>query len=129
MTGEPNEKQIRNLVENWAKAIRDVNIDQILANHSQDLVMFDVPPPLVSTGIEEYKSTWDLFFKYSSGGDGSFELVDLVITAGESVAFCHALLVIGGADKPSCRLTIGLRKIDGKWTMAHEHHSAPAGAI
>jgi ketosteroid isomerase-like protein len=24
------------------------------------------------------------------------------------------------------RLTIGLRKIDGRWTITHEHHSVPA---
>jgi len=24
-------------------------------------------------------------------------------------------------------LMIGLRKIDGQWTITHEHHSTPAG--
>jgi ketosteroid isomerase-like protein len=24
------------------------------------------------------------------------------------------------------RLTVGLRKIDGQWTITHEHHSVPA---
>jgi len=24
------------------------------------------------------------------------------------------------------RLTIGLRKMDGQWTIVHEHHSIPA---
>ena len=26
--------------------------------------MFDVPPPLQSRGMDEYKKTWDLFFRY-----------------------------------------------------------------
>jgi ketosteroid isomerase-like protein len=43
-----------------------------------------------------YKKTWDLFFEYSPGGEGSFDLVELKITAGETIAFCHALLRIGG---------------------------------
>jgi len=34
------------------------------AHHEQDIVMFDVPPPLQSRGMGEYKETWDLFFKY-----------------------------------------------------------------
>ncbi len=126
MTNNSNEKQIRILIENWAKAIRDGKIDGILARHTKDVVMFDVPPPLQSKGIEAYKKTWDLFFQYSSGGEGSFELVDLDITAGDIVAFCHALLIIGGAKKPQCRLTIGLRKVRGEWLIAHEHHSAPS---
>jgi ketosteroid isomerase-like protein len=36
----------------------------ILAYHEQNIVMFDVPPPLQSKGMREYKKTWDLFFKY-----------------------------------------------------------------
>jgi ketosteroid isomerase-like protein len=98
----------------------------ILANHTNDIVMFDVPVPLQSVGIEEYKKTWDLFLQYSAGGVGSFELDDLKIIAGDTVAFCHALLRIGGKSQPECRLTVGLQKINGKWLISHEHHSSPA---
>jgi ketosteroid isomerase-like protein len=101
-------------------------MDGILARHIKDLVMFDVPPPLQSKGIEAYKKTWDLFFQYSPGGEGSFNLEELKITAGDTVAFCHALLRIGGGEGPECRLTIGLQKVAGEWLIAHEHHSAPS---
>jgi uncharacterized protein (TIGR02246 family) len=119
------ETQIRKLVENWAKAVREGNMQGVLAHHTDDVVMFDVPPPLQSKGMVAYKKTWDLFFEYSPGGDGSFDLVELKITAGDTIAFCHALLRIGGEEKPQCRLTIGLRKVRGNWLIAHEHHSAP----
>lgn len=117
--------EIRQLVEGWAKAVRDGNMDGILAHHSDDIVMFDVPLPLQALGIEDYKKTWDLYFQYSKGGEGSFELIDLQIRASETVAFCHALLRIGGPT-PECRLTIGFQKINGKWCITHEHHSAPS---
>jgi len=48
---------IRGIVENWARAVRTKNIDGILANHSSDVLMFDVPPPLQSEGIGAYKKT------------------------------------------------------------------------
>jgi ketosteroid isomerase-like protein len=33
----------------------------------------------------------------------------------------------GGKREPlEFRLTIGLRKIDGRWRVMHEHHSLPA---
>jgi ketosteroid isomerase-like protein len=32
----------------------------------------------------------------------------------------------GKAEALDFRLTIGLRKIDGQWMIAHEHHSVPA---
>jgi ketosteroid isomerase-like protein len=126
MTNNSNESQIRKVIESWAKAVRDGDIEGILAHHSKDLVMFDVPHPLQSKGIEAYKKTWDLFFQYSPGGEGSFNLEELKITSGDTVAFCHALLIIGGAKEPQCRLTIGLRKVGGEWLIAHEHHSAPS---
>ena len=60
-----------------------------------------------------------------------FEIVTLEITAGTDVAFAHALLRCatpeGLAQDPDqrLRLTIGLRKQDGRWMVAHEHHSFP----
>ena len=39
------ETQIRKLVENWAKAVREGNMQGVLAHHTDDVVMFDVPPP------------------------------------------------------------------------------------
>ena len=116
------ETEIRELIEAWAKAVRDVDLDGIVARHTSDVVMFDVPPPVQVTGIEAYRSTWDLFFQYSSGGPGSFELTDLEVTADETAGFAHALLRVAGA---TARLTIGLRKVGGEWLIAHEHHSYP----
>jgi ketosteroid isomerase-like protein len=88
-------------------------------------VMFDVPLPLQSKGIEAYKMTWNLFCDSNPGGKGSFELRELKITAGDTVAFCHALLITRGGKEPQRRLTIGLKKIRGNWMIVHEHHSYP----
>ena len=58
--------------------------------------------------------------------------MSLDVTAGEEVAFAHALLRCGTqeelAAKPEnrLRLTLGLRKEDGRWVVAHEHHSFPS---
>lgn len=86
--------------------------------------MFDVPMPLQHIGLDAYRKTRELFFRYSPRGEGSFELIDLKIVSGDSVAFCYALLQIGGRE-PECRLTLGLQKINDKWYIVHEHHSAP----
>ncbi|MGH2385348.1 MAG: nuclear transport factor 2 family protein, partial [Candidatus Limnocylindria bacterium] len=62
----------------------------------------------------------------------SFEIVELNITAGEDVAFAWALLQCGTPEELKAdpenrlRLTIGLRKQNGRWTVAHEHHSFPS---
>jgi len=87
--------------------------------------MFDVPEPLQSEGRIAYKKTWELFFQYGAPSKDIFVIEDLRITAGEDVAFATGLLRIGGSKKPMCRLTLGLKKLRGRWLIAHEHHSAP----
>src|SRR5262249_6807638 len=55
-----------------------------------------------------------------------FELQRLDITAGDDVAFAEALLRCGEPENPGdLRLTLGLRKENGGWLIAHEHHSFP----
>ena len=49
--------------------------------------------------------------------------------AGADVAFAFALLRCGTPEQfertpdQRLRLTIGLRRLDGRWTVTHEHHS------
>ena len=66
----------------------------MLANHADDIVMFDVPMPLQSKGIKEYKKTWELFFDHNAVGPGAFDVTELRITASETVAYCYALVKI-----------------------------------
>jgi ketosteroid isomerase-like protein len=58
------------------------------------------------------------------------------VTAGEDVAYAHALLRCGspvqlaGRPESRLRLTLGLRRQDGRWVVAHEHHSfADTGTV
>lgn len=122
MSQSTRDAEIRTLVDDWASAVRAKDMTRVLAHHADDIVMFDVPMPLQSKGIEEYRKTWDLFFANSPGGPGSFDLLELQITADETVAYCHALLKIFDSRG---RLTMGFRKANGQWLIAHEHHSYP----
>ena len=36
---------IRALIHRWAEAVHDGDLDTVLADHTDDIVMFDVPPP------------------------------------------------------------------------------------
>jgi ketosteroid isomerase-like protein len=95
--------------------------------------MFDVPPPLQSRGLAEYRKTWDLFFTYRKPSQ-AFDIEDLKITAGADVAFAVAIMRCGSGTLSGpaeeggflFRLTVGLRNIDGDWRIMHEHHSVPA---
>ena len=130
LNSSSNEFQIRQLVGNWARAVRERNIEGILAHHSTDIVMYDVPKPFQSVGIDAYRKTWNLFFEFTK--PGVFDIQELHIVAGDDAAFCFAAMKC--ADKSDSvdyveldfRLTIGLKKINDQWTIVHEHHSVPA---
>jgi uncharacterized protein (TIGR02246 family) len=127
----PNETEIATLIREWAHAVHDGNLSLVLADHADDIVMFDVPPPERGVrGIDAYRDTWPPFFEWQRSG-ASFEITDLSVTAADDVAFAYALLRCGTAEdlrtNPDhrLRLTIGLRKIDARWVVIHEHHSFP----
>jgi uncharacterized protein (TIGR02246 family) len=129
-----NEREIRDLIEQWAEAVHAGDLDGVLAGHARDIVMFDVPPPYEGVrGIDAYRQTWPGFFEWQARG-ATFEIVSLDVTAGEDIAFAYALLRCGTPDeheaKPEnrLRLTLGLRKEAGRWLVAHEHHSFPSDA-
>ena len=123
--------EIRTLITRWVTAVAGCDMDGVLAHHDPDIVMFDVPPPYRGVrGLAEYRESWGPFFEWLRQGS-SFELVELDVVAGADVAFAYALLRCGTpaecADNPDNRLrmTIGLRKRDGRWVVVHEHHSFP----
>lgn len=114
-----DEMQITTLIEHWARAVHDGDLDGVLVDHADDIVMFDVPPPNNGVrGIDEYRETWPPFFTWQQQG-ASFEIVSIDVTAGGDVAFAHALLRCGTQEElrrdpdNRLRLTIGLRKEHG----------------
>jgi ketosteroid isomerase-like protein len=110
--------------------VRDENLPGIRANHEPDILMFDVPLPFLSRGLEAYMATWQIFYP-SQSRPIAFDFEEVEITAGSDVAFATA---IGHCDYMEhdkkadlkFRLTMGFRKRNGQWRIVHEHHSVPA---
>jgi uncharacterized protein (TIGR02246 family) len=127
-----DEAQIRALIKRWAEAVHAGDLDGVVADHSSDIVMFDVPLPNDGVrGMDAYRAVWPPFFVWQRQG-ASFEIVELDVTAGDDVAFAYALLRCGTAEELErdpdnrLRLSLGLRKENGRWVVSHEHHSFPA---
>ena len=126
-----DETEIREIIEGWVRAIQTRDQDGVVADHTEDIVMFDVPPPYNGVrGIAAYRDTWPPFFEFIATG-ATFELLELDVTAGDTVAFARGLLRCGSPEDIAAnpdnrlRLSMGLRKVDGRWLIAHEHHSFP----
>ena len=126
-----DELELRELIARWSKAVRDQDLAGIRANHDPDILMFDVPPPFLSRGLEAYMATWDMFFACVPK-PVVFDFEDVAITAGQDVAFATAIGRCVNTDRNGekenlrFRLTMGFRKHDGRWRVMHEHHSLPA---
>lgn len=126
-----DDTDIRTVIDRWVQAIRERDIDGVIAAHTDDIVLYDVPPPQEGVyGIDAYRQTWPEFFEWIAGG-AVLELLKLDVIAGDTVAYAHGLFRAGMPDDiaahPERRLrsTFGMRKVDGAWLIAHEHHSIP----
>lgn len=125
-----DEAQIRALITAWAAAVHRGDLAGVVADHAQDIVMFDVPPPHHGIrGLAAYRAHWPPFFAWQAQG-ACFDIETLHVTAGD-VAYAHALLRCATPEELAAhpgfrlRLTFGLRKERGRWLVAHEHHSFP----
>ncbi|MGH7203038.1 MAG: YybH family protein, partial [Candidatus Levyibacteriota bacterium] len=90
MDSEKIIEEIRELIEQWTEAILHEDMDKILAHHAKDIMMFDVPPPFQSKGIDAYKKTWELFFSWAKK-PVEFTITEIKITASDTVAFWHGI--------------------------------------
>jgi uncharacterized protein (TIGR02246 family) len=122
--------QIRERIDQWAKALRAKDVDRLMSHYAPDMLLFDLAPPLQYRGADAYRKSLEEWFSTFRGPVG-YEIRDLSIMAGDDVAFCHSLNRISGTrtngEKTDVwvRATVGFRKIDGKWMLTHEHVSVP----
>jgi PhnB protein len=125
-----DEAQIRGLINDWAESVRTKDVDGIMSHYAADIVTFDLAPPLQYAGADALRKSLEAWFPTFRGAVG-YEIRELSITTGDEVAFCRSLNRISGTRTDGeetgvwVRATIGLRKIDGKWKVTHEHSSVP----
>ena len=76
MVSEKSEEiAIRRIIEEWASAVRARDISGVIAHHTDDVLMYDVPPPTAVRGVSAYTATWPPFFKALADGGAAFDIV------------------------------------------------------
>ena len=124
------DQEIRTLVDGFAKAVREKNLDALMAHYAPELVVFNVVPPLRDKGIEVNRKSWQEWFD-SFKGNIDYEVRDLTVVGNDEVAFSHSLNHVAGENRDSgrvdgwVRVTVGYRRAAGKWLVTHEHVSMP----
>ncbi len=122
--------RVRQLVLDRARAVLDRNVRGATAANAEDIVTFDVLPPLRNVGADGIRTRTEGWFGGYAEGPG-YEVRDLDVVAGDDVAFAYYLyrvtgtLLGGGEVAMWVRATLGMRKVGGEWRIVHEHDSVP----
>lgn len=83
-----DEAQIRALIDDRAKAVRDKNVNEAISSIAPDIVSFDVVNPFEQTGSDASRKRAEDWFSSFEGPIG-YEIRDLSISAGHNVAFSY----------------------------------------
>jgi uncharacterized protein (TIGR02246 family) len=124
------DQEIRTLVDGFARAVREKNLDALMTHYAPELVVFNVVPPLRDKGIDANRKSWREWLD-SFNGNIQYDVKDLTVVANHDVAFSHSLNHVAGENRESgridgwIRVTVGYRKEGGKWLVTHEHVSMP----
>ena len=125
-----DEAALKRVLEGGVEAIRDKNIEGVMSIYAQEVVSFDIVPPLRYVGADAFRKAWEAVFSSFQGPIG-YELHDPTITVGDDVAFTFSLNRISGTMNNGQRTDLWLRwtacwrKINGKWLIVHHQNSVP----
>jgi len=124
------EAAIRQRIDEWAEAVRALDIEGAMSIYAPEIVSFDVEPPLQHVGLQAKRKNWVGASAQYQGRRG-YDLRDLTVTVGDDVAFARSLNRVSGTLKNGnevdfwVRWTACFRKTDGHWLIVHDHVSAP----
>ena len=128
-----DERSIRGIIEERVAAIGEKDVDKLLTHHAPDVLSFDVLDPLQNAGSDAIRRRAERWLSSYEEAPG-YEVRDLNVTAGETVAFCRYLYRVSGTLKAGgvvdmwVRATVCLSKAGGVWKIVHEHQSVPFDA-
>lgn len=123
------EAEVRSLIEKRTQATRDKNVPNATRSVAADIMMFDVVDPLRRAGANEAMQRSEAWFSTFKDQIG-FVMRDLVVVAGEDVAFSHSLNHYRGETSNGLlsmwvRMTTCYQRVNGNWVIVHEHSSVP----
>jgi ketosteroid isomerase-like protein len=123
--------EIRDIIEGKAALLQKGDAQAIMAYYAPRFVEYSLAPPLRQPGdgrdpapLEAWIATFE--------APPRREVTQLEITTDGDVAFATSLDSLTAVPRGSTdaftlwfRVTLGLRRIDGRWLVTHEHESVP----
>jgi len=124
------EQELRDLVDERVRAVHDRDTATLAARPSDDVITFDVLPPLNARGSH---ATVEHLQQWFDGYDGPIDYTvrDVHVSANDELGFCSFLYHVGGTLKTGAsvnmwvRATLCCRRMAGRWRIVHDHESVP----
>lgn len=125
-----DEAEIRHMMHEWSRALEAKDLDRLCKDYAPNAVLYDAIPPYKTVGVDNIRQAWANCLPYFPETFKS-EHRDIQIHVLGDTAFMHGVhhFIPTPADDPVgqnwLRVTVGYRKINGKWKVIHEHISTP----
>ena len=119
---------IRRILDQRTQALRAKDAAGLVAHYGEDLLTYDLAPPLATRGVDR-----PALEKWLAGWEGpvATETRDLKIEVGGDIVYSTGLNRMQAVSRSGApmdlwvRTTLGFRKADGRWRVVHEHVSVP----
>lgn len=135
-TQKSAEGEVRQLLEEFADAVRSGKIEDIMSFYDPSLVAFDVAPPLRFTNADDYRKNWETLFTSAMKFPVTYEWSEEKLMVNDDIGVFHCLVHTAGTminppegqnEKMDCwgRYTCCVKKMNNRWRIVHEHFSVP----
>ena len=127
---EDGQREIAAIVDAWAEATRQNDLDAIMAFHDPGVRTFDCHSVFEFRGAEPYRQFYAACLACMQGGM-TFDIDGLDIEVEGNLAFAHFMVRCGATGTDGTRhlgrlrSTLCFRRVGGDWRIVHAHCSAP----
>ena len=118
-------KEIEATLNALSAAVSTKDARNMRCFYTDDVVVFDIFPPLSYQGADQHCANWQAWFDRMNSKI-ALEFQNAVMTVNDDVAtvFCINRITIG-ETYDLVRVTALMTKTDGDWRIAHVHTSMP----
>ena len=124
--------EVYQTLESFSEAVRNGDIDNIMSYYSDDVIAYDMMPPLEFIGKEHYQKSWQDYFSNQLKFPIQFNYEKQKIFINGDLSFTHALVhMVGEPENGEKKIEMWMRnttcfkKFGDKWLITHEHNSIP----
>lgn len=133
VSARSSDREVKALYDRWTKAFEARDLEAVMACYapSDEVVAYDVTPPLQYRGTATYRKDYQDYFD-AYAGPLRVEYRNMRIMSSGDLGVFQALERITGRLKSGGRVDIWLRvtsiarRIGGQWLIVHDHVSVPA---